>query len=1014
LFLVNFKPGTFLIGWDNTLPELNFFLNLKRNFFASWQEYRGLGLFDNMAHAANLVHTLFLFIFSLILPVNLLRYFFHFLMHFLGGVGIYYLMLFLLKKKAKKQALITSLFYLLNIGTLQMFYAPLEVFSIHFCALPWLSLFLIKFLKKGKRKDLFWFFVLSLLFSSQAFVPPLFIVYLLSVLVILVFTPKVARRFKKILTTLVLIFSLNAFWLLPYGLSVLQGAGTVVESKVNQMSNENILLNNKEFGDFKSVSLIHGFSLKYTDLDKDGKTKYMMKDWRQHLERPLVLAISWLFFGLVLVGIFHSLIKQRKEFYPFLVLLMIGFLMLANDIPFISFPFNFLAQYVPFFSAGFRFVFTKFSLLYVFAYSLFLGLGIHFIFILISRLKVKRYLFSLLLMGCFLLLIYYSWTAFKGSFFYPNLRVKIPEEYFQLTEYFKGQDHNARLAILPQPEFWGWTYYSWGFRGSGFIWQALPQASMDGAFLPWSAANENFYWQISQAIQSHNQEQFESLLEKYQISWLVLDKSIRGTADYQALHLEEIGEMLNDSTKIGLAKEFDPPAGGIQVYQVNLQTPVKDFVFLASDLPQVNSYSWNNEDTAFQDYGHYQSIDYLINAPTASVGANQLLNQPSIYYPFRSLFTGRQQDELEFEVRESFNSFIFSSPSIASITNYSLLIPPLNEVEGVFWTIDLQEQPLATPSVEIKDNQVEVRLDKTKGYFTYDSLDDERFLTQEVRSCNPFNVGEIKRKQVGAGIRFESLSSSNCIDIDLSSLIQEKAYLVKVASQNLEGKSLLFKVFNQTVKSTVIETDLPQDKPVSWFIIPPQEKYGQGYTLFFDNISIGRPASPSASSLTRRDGSQGGQKTINQLDRVEVYPIPYHFLKSIKLTTNQLLNTRPNQLSVNDVKHPNPSFYKIQLDSTQYTLRPTPYLILSQSFHSGWLAFYFQGLKPVFLKDHVLVNNWQNGWNLNNETMKQWNNEAIYLLFWPQFLEYLGFIFLGVFILFLFFPRKTPRKKTKK
>ncbi len=164
-----------------------------------------------------------------------------------------------------------------------------------------------------------------------------------------------------------------------------------------------------------------------------------------------------------------------------------------------------------------------------------------------------------------------------------------------------------------------------------------------------------------------------------------------------------------------------------------------------------------------------------------------------------------------------------------------------------------------------------------------------------------------------------------------------------------------------------------------------------GYSLYFDNISIGR------------------QKTVNDLGRVEVYPIPYQFLKNIKLTTNNAseaneltINTLPNQLSVNDVYHPNPSFYKISLDSS--LILNTNYLILSQSYHPGWLAFYQdeQG-KYHRLTDHVLVNNWQNGWILPNIPP---NQLVIYLFFWPQLLEYLGFVLLGGFIVFIVFKKK--------
>ncbi|MBI3342763.1 hypothetical protein HY032_01230 [Candidatus Gottesmanbacteria bacterium] len=87
----NYAPGTWLMGWDNVMPEFHFKQALITNIFGVWQEHRGLGLYDGMGHAANLVHTLFLWLLSLALPANLLRYTFHFLMHVLGGIGAYVL-----------------------------------------------------------------------------------------------------------------------------------------------------------------------------------------------------------------------------------------------------------------------------------------------------------------------------------------------------------------------------------------------------------------------------------------------------------------------------------------------------------------------------------------------------------------------------------------------------------------------------------------------------------------------------------------------------------------------------------------------------------------------------------------------------------------------------------------------------------------------------------------------------------------------------------------------------------
>ena len=37
LFVANYVPGRFLLGWDNTVPELAFGLNLQRFIFGIWQ-----------------------------------------------------------------------------------------------------------------------------------------------------------------------------------------------------------------------------------------------------------------------------------------------------------------------------------------------------------------------------------------------------------------------------------------------------------------------------------------------------------------------------------------------------------------------------------------------------------------------------------------------------------------------------------------------------------------------------------------------------------------------------------------------------------------------------------------------------------------------------------------------------------------------------------------------------------------------------------------------------------------
>ncbi len=161
----NWSTGSWLVGWDALVPELNWGLSLKRSLSSVWQEYRGLGVYDGMAHAANLVHGLWAGALMAMTGVSKVRFWFHVLAHFFGGLGVYHLVKDLLnrgrEKSGKVVGLVAAGFYMLNIGTVQMFFTPLEVFSYHFAALPILSLWLIRYLKGGRSRDLAWFGVVS-------------------------------------------------------------------------------------------------------------------------------------------------------------------------------------------------------------------------------------------------------------------------------------------------------------------------------------------------------------------------------------------------------------------------------------------------------------------------------------------------------------------------------------------------------------------------------------------------------------------------------------------------------------------------------------------------------------------------------------------------------------------------------------------------------------------------------------------------------------------------------------
>src|SRR3989338_10481713 len=171
--LTNYSPGTILSGWDNLHPEFGFDFNLKRSLFAVWQEYQGLGLLGGMGHAADLLRQLFLSIVSFVLPTSFLRYFWTILALLIGSLGAYFLTAHIVKNghsNWKLTSLLSALFYVLNLSTVQTYYVIFETFSAHFAALPWLLLATIHALQKQKRKNLVLLLVVLLLATPAAYV----------------------------------------------------------------------------------------------------------------------------------------------------------------------------------------------------------------------------------------------------------------------------------------------------------------------------------------------------------------------------------------------------------------------------------------------------------------------------------------------------------------------------------------------------------------------------------------------------------------------------------------------------------------------------------------------------------------------------------------------------------------------------------------------------------------------------------------------------------------------------
>lgn len=864
LFSTNYSPGTWLMGWDNIAPEFNFKVNILRNIFGVWQEYRGLGLYDGMSHIANLPHTLLLWILSLVIPTDLLRYIFIFGTHLAGGIGMYIL----------TGSLPGSIFYLLNLTTIQIFHTPFEAFSVHFAALPWLAWSLMAYLHGPSKKTYARFLFISLMTTPQFFVPTMMI----PIAILLAALSIRHRPWKHVSTAAIGFMLINAFWLLPYLYGLPHTAPVIAQAKINQMSSGEAFLRNQAFGNISDVLMLRGFPLDFEDYTNESTPKFLMEAWRSLAISPQYFFIGGIFLALAGLG-------MRKK-SAFTIPLVVSLFILASNTPVIMEITSYVRTHVPILGEALRFPFTKFGLLYVFCLTIFIAHGL------------KR--FPGAIIGVIIILMgITSYPAFLGQFINPNMHVQMPQEYSDFYAFMQTQSPSSRIVSLPQSDYWSWKLYRFGYRGSGFTWFGLPQPLLDRAFDPWSAQNENYYWELSAPLYAKDALRLGSVFAKYGVKYILIDENVVTSGNSRSLFTDESKILLSQIPGITQVARF----GNLTLYE-RTNADYDHFVKLTTSLPSVNSYKWTDNDIAYQELGDY-------------------VEGKEIQYPFRNLFTKRSIAERDFE-----------------------------------------------PKSLIKSDAL-----------VYDSTASGELNPQAVNPCGLQDAGTI-HASFDEFLRLESINNRACLSFGLPNLPHKDAYIIAIESRHVSGRPLLISIINQTAKHLELENYLSVDPDwnTQYFILPPLSPDGLGYNPYISNDSI------------------GDQKTVNDIKSLRIYTFPYADL--VHIDTGGELPPQGRALNSQlSVSHPNPAFYKVILDGSWVEPGMTNTLILSQSHDPGWLAY--DATNKRFLKNHVLVNNWSNGWIL--PTNKVTNNQlTVYLFFWPQLLQFLGFALLPFPFLFIF------------
>lgn len=489
----NYTPNTYLTGWDNLHPEFNFKLNIERSLNSAWQEYQGVGLLGGMAHSADLPRQLFLWGVSVFLPINLIRYFWTFLMLFIGPLGVYFLVKTLLDRKSSTAAFVASVFYLFNLATVQYFFVPFETFTSFFGFLPWLIYFVFKYLT-GK-KSLLNYALISILAIPAFYVQTLFVVY------VMLLSCLVSINFRKSVWLFLTTFLVNSFWLLPIIYFTIVNGSIPSTSKINSIATPETYYMNLARNDFASIATFKGYWFDYYDWNsEDQKFDYLYKNWQEYSSKNTVQYIG---IGLFVTSILGLVLNRQ---FAWILMFVVSVVMISG----VKIP-------IPVLSEAFRNSFTKWSVALSFVTAIGLGLFVA------KFNKIFLYLFSGLIIA---LSVYQVLPVFSGNLISESIRVNIPNEYLLSFDYLNNRTNGGRVAILPVNNFWGWQFHSWGYRGSGFYWYGVKNPILDRAFDVWSKQNENFYEELNFALINNDRETLKNVFNKYQVSYIYNDKNI--------------------------------------------------------------------------------------------------------------------------------------------------------------------------------------------------------------------------------------------------------------------------------------------------------------------------------------------------------------------------------------------------------------------------------------------------------------------------------------------------------
>lgn len=578
IYVVSLKPQFYIIGWDNYSSYFNLQNNIFRTLFATWREYRGLGV-PSDSEIVDIFRQLFFYSLHFVIPPQLLDQFYFLFCLTLGTLGMYGFIKKIFaatiphvsRKILDMVSATGAFFYLFNLNTLSIFYFPIVTYVTRYAAIP--ILFGIFFSLMTSEKMSRWKFIRLLLvisLSSGSYITgTVFITTLLS-LVIFGFIWLWNKRYS---TAFCLFIGLNMFWLLVFGnytlekSSIIKLAPTFIDANETQLNKPQTY-----YALSKQLILYPNFfeTTYHTVKDTIEKTFHHLADTYNIF--PDIVGI-YIFPVLYIWGSLEILLGIKRYRYLSFIPLLIGlFLFLSlKEYSFLGFFYKFLDQNIPYFGVLFRFGDTKFHPYIAFAGSIAVSVAVLKIISLIKPRNTNRTLLVGIIGGLVILFTLISYRSYflghlVGSFVYS----RIPHAYSDIARDINADPDFGRVLHLPYDEKAYWRSYTWGYLGSAFFQYLLDKPLMEKTFEPGSQENADFNTRISNIFQNvqvinpgkdlnFRATTFYDVLKMTGVKYVVLDNTVsqvvdsRGVKYWGRYPYYDAKLLLNTLVSLGLA-----------------------------------------------------------------------------------------------------------------------------------------------------------------------------------------------------------------------------------------------------------------------------------------------------------------------------------------------------------------------------------------------------------------------------------------------------------------------------